>query len=212
MQKKSKAIQAYCEAHTTPQSPILYALERETHLKTLAPQMMSGHLQGQFLRFLNLIAQPQYILEIGTFTGYGTLCMAAGLAPNGQLHTIEANPERESIIRKYLALAQLEKAVQLYIGQAEKIIPNLPLVFDMALIDGGKQDYAWHYDLVMEKLKVGGLILVDNVLWDGKVVQDKPDKDTSIIQAFNQKVHEDERVENLLLPLRDGLMIIRKII
>jgi predicted O-methyltransferase YrrM len=211
MQKKSKAIQAYCEAHTTPQSLILYALERETHLKTLAPQMMSGHLQGQFLRFLSLIAQPQYILEIGTFTGYGTLCMAAGLALNGQLHTIEANPERESIIRKYLELAQLENAVQLHIGQAEKIIPNLPLVFDMALIDGGKQDYACHYDLVMEKLKIGGLILVDNVLWDGKVVEDKTDKDTSTIQAFNQKVQEDERVENLLLPLRDGLMIIRKI-
>jgi predicted O-methyltransferase YrrM len=210
MQKKLKAIQAYCEAHTTPQSPILYALERETHLKTLAPQMMSGHLQGQFLRLLSLIAKPRCILEIGTFTGYGTICMAEGLAEDGELHTIEANPEREPLIRKYLALAALEDKVHFYIGQAEKLIPAMSQCFDLALIDGGKQDYALHYDLVKEKMVPGGLILVDNVLWDGKVIQENPDKDTSIIQAFNEKVHLDEQVENLLLPLRDGLMIIRK--
>lgn len=211
MKHQQKDLYAYCEAHTTPPHPVLQELERETHLKTLAPQMMTGPLQGQLLRLLSLLLSPQVVLEIGTFTGYGAICLAQGLAPGGVVHTIEANPERETIIRKYLTKAGLEGQVKLYLGQAETILPTLEMTFDLVLIDGGKQDYGVHYDLVLPKLRVGGIVLVDNVLWDGKVVRPNPDQDTRLIQAFNAKVQADARVENVLLPLRDGLLVARRI-
>ena len=205
-----KRLSAYCKAHTTPQSDLLYELERETNLKTMSPQMLSGHLQGQFLMLLSTLLQPKVILEIGTFTGYAAICLAQGLAENGILHTIEANPELEHIITKYITKARLENKTQLHFGKAEVIIPTLPLNFDLVFIDAGKQQNDLFYDLVFDKVNPGGLILVDNVLWSGKVVQGENDPDTALIRAFNDKVHQDDRVENLMLPIRDGLLIVRK--
>ena len=200
----------YCEAHTTAQDDILYELERETHLKTLAPQMISGHLQGQLLTMLSLMAQPQTILEIGTFTGYATICLAKGLARNGTLHTIEANRELAYIINKYLAKAKIADRIQLHLGDALQIIPNLPGHFDLVFIDAGKLDYAAFYDLVIDRVNPGGLIIADNVLWSGKVVFNDKEKTTQVLKAFNQKIQSDERVSNILLPIRDGMMIVRK--
>lgn len=207
-----KQLHAYCEAHTTPPGDVLYELERETHLKTLAPQMLSGHLQGQFLALLSKLMRPQAILEIGTFTGYAAICLAQGLAENGVLHTIEANQELEHFIRKYIAKAGLEDKIQLHIGRAEHVIPALNLLFDIVFIDAGKQQNAQFYDLVFNKVNTGGLIIIDNVLWSGKVLsEEEEDEDTQAIQAFNRKVHEDPRVENLMLPVRDGVLIARKL-
>ncbi len=205
-----KKLTDYCTAHTTDQDEVLYELERETNLKTLAPQMISGHLQGTLLTFISKMIQPKAILEIGTFTGYATICLAKGLAEGGIVHTIEANEELEYIIRKYVGKAKLEDQVQLHIGDAKKIIPALEVEFDMVLIDAGKKDYAFYYDLVFDKVKKGGLILADNILWSGKVVQKEHDNDTRIIHDFNKKVHQDPRVENVVLPIRDGLILVRK--
>ena len=200
----------YCELNSTPQSDLLYQLERESNLKTLSPQMISGPLQGQLLRLLSLMIQPKQVLEIGTFTGYASLCLAAGIPSDGALHTIEANPELEYLIRKYIDKAGLQDKIHLYIGDAKSIIPNLDFQFDLAFIDAGKNDYCFYYDLIFDKLNPGGIILADNVLWSGKVVQKNNDADTKVIDAFNKKVQADERVENLILPIRDGLSIIRK--
>lgn len=209
MQRSLRKLYQYCIQHSTAPSEVLYELDRETHLKTLAPQMMTGPLQGQLLRFISLWVKPKVALEIGTFTGYGAICIAEGLPEGGILHTIEPNRELEYIFRKYISKAGLEDRIHLHTGRAENIIPALDCRFDLAMIDGGKQDYSLHYDLVMEKMNPGGVILVDNVLWDGKVAQEKKDKDTLMIHQFNEKIQADPRVENLLLPLRDGLLIIR---
>ena len=200
----------YCEAHTTTQDPVLYELERETHLKTLAPQMISGHLQGQLLTMLSQMIQPKTILEIGTFTGYATICLAKGLASNGTIHTIEANLELAYIINKYLAKANITDRVQLHLGDALQIIPNLPDQFDLVFIDAGKLDYEAFYDLAIDRVNPGGLIIADNVLWSGKVVFNDKEKTTQVLKAFNQKIQLDERVTNILLPIRDGMMVVRK--
>ena len=206
-------INQYCEAHTSPQPPLLHQLERETHLKTLAPQMLSGHLQGQFLGMLSKIQQPRAILEIGAFTGYAAICLAQGLPEGGTLHTIEANPELEYLIRKYISLAGLDEKIHLHIGDAREVIPALPGPFDLVFIDAGKQDYGHYYDLVIDKVSNGGLIIADNVLWSGKVVsgEREQDQDAAAIHQFNEKVQRDDRVENIMLPLRDGLLIARKV-
>ncbi len=206
-----KNLTKYCERLTTPHSALLYQLERETNLKTLAPQMMSGHLQGQLLSMLSKLIQPTVAVEIGTFTGYAALCLASGLAKNGKLYTMEVNEELEYLIRKYIDKAQMQDKIELTIGDAAQIIPNLPSPFDLVFLDAGKRFYADHFDLVIDKVRSGGMILVDNVLWSGKVTLAKHDKDTQIIHAFNEKVLRDERVENVLLPIRDGINIIRKL-
>jgi predicted O-methyltransferase YrrM len=203
-------LNAYCETHTTPQSPLLYELERETHLKTLSPQMLSGHLQGQLLTFISQMLHPQAILEIGTFTGYSAICMAQGLAEGGVLHTIETNVELQSLIKKYITKSGLEAKIILHFGKAEELIPSLDVMFDLVFIDAGKQQYAQFYDLVFDKVRPGGFILADNVLWSGKVIRDEMDEDTQAIRAFNDKVQHDDRVENMILPLRDGIMMVRK--
>ncbi len=210
MNIKPKLLHAYCEAHTTPQSEVLYELERETNLKTLAPQMISGHLQGQFLTLVSQLQRPKAMLEIGTFTGYAAICLAQGLAEGGLLHTIEANRELEHIITKYITKAGLNDKIQLHLGKAEEIIPTLDVMFDLVFIDAGKQQNALFYDMILDKVNPGGLILIDNVLWSGKVVMGEQDPDTQVIRAFNDKVNNDERVENILLPIRDGLLIARK--
>ena len=200
----------YCESHTTLADSLLYDLERETHLKTLAPQMSSGALQGMLLRLLCQLQQSRQVLEIGTFTGYAAISMALGMPEGSCLHTIEVNEELEYLIRKYIRRAKLEERIQLHIGDAREIIPTISGSFDMVFIDAGKKDNVYYYNLIMDRVNPGGLILVDNVLWDGKVLQSSKDEDTRSIRAFNDMIHQDERVENILLPIRDGLMIARK--
>ena len=176
------------------------------------PRMMSGPVQGRFLQLLCQLMRPARVLEIGTFTGFSTICMARGMAADSLLTTIEANKEVEGIIRKYLAKAGVEDRVQLIIGDAKAVIPTLEGGFDLVFIDADKLSYPTYYDLVIDKVNLGGVILADNVLWEGKVLNvNTKERDTQAIQAFNDKVQNDPRVENVLLPLRDGLMMIRKI-
>lgn len=205
-----KATQRYCESLSSEPDALLQALQRETHLKTLAPQMSTGPLQGAMLRLLSQLQQPRYALEIGTFTGYGSLCLAAGLHPGGELHTIEANRELAYISSKYFALAGRQDCIVQHTGDALEILPSLPYPFDLVYLDGNKLQYALYYDLVIDQMPAGGLLLADNVLWSGKVVQGATDSDTQALNSFNQKVYEDPRVSQVLLPLRDGLLLVRK--
>lgn len=206
-------IEAYCEAHTTPESEQLYRLNRQTHLETINPRMLAGQLQGHFLSLVSKMMHPRHILEVGTFTGYSALCLAEGLADNGELHTIEANEEYEDRIRTQLALSPIGSSIVLHIGRAQEVIPTLPYVWDLVFIDADKEDYDSFYDIVLPRVRKGGILLVDNVLWNGKVTQETAsgDRDTRAIQAFNDRVQADTRVRNLLLPFRDGIMMIEKL-
>ncbi len=212
MQRVDNKLFQYCEDFSDAPDTVLYELERETHLKTLAPQMMSGALQGQLLRLLSQLKRPRLALEIGTFTGYAAICLAQGLADGGKLHTIEVNPEREYLIRKYLKKAGLEGRVELHIGDALQLIPDLPAPYDLVFIDAGKQHYRTYYELIIDRVAPGGLILADNVLWSGKVATElrETDPDTRKLHEFNTLLKADERVESLLLPIRDGLLAARK--
>lgn len=201
----------YCQAHTSPVSAILSELERATHLRTLSPQMLSGAYQGTLLRLLSQMIRPRRILEIGTFTGYSTICLAEGLAPDGLLHTIEANDELGGLIREYLLKADVAEKVHLHLGDAAAIIPTLAETFDLVFLDAGKLDYARHYTLALDKMRPGGFLLADNVLWDGKVALGDPqDATAQVLRDFNDMVHLDAWVENILLPVRDGVMVVRK--
>jgi len=204
-------IQQYAEQFTSPESPVLQQLNRETHAKVLMPRMLSGHLQGQFLSMLSKMIQPERILEIGTYTGYSAICLASGLKENGILHTIDVNEELESMVRNYFAEAKVAAQIQFHIGNAMEIIPSLHETFDLVFIDADKENYSNYFDLVIDKVRKGGFILADNVLWSGKVLEAQKDKDTAAIHAYNQKINADPRVENVLVPIRDGIMIARKI-
>jgi len=206
-----KSIYAYCESVSDSPSDILHQLYRETHLKTLAPRMASGPVQGRFLSLFSKLVNPKQVLEIGTFTGYATICLAEGLAENGHIHTLEVNPELSHISDKYFKLAGIQDKVTRHIGDAKLLISELYRQFDIVFIDAKKKDYSLYFDLVIGKVRSGGFILADNVLWDGKVYQGSQDATTQSLRAFNQKVKEDPRVETLLLPLRDGLTIMRKL-
>jgi caffeoyl-CoA O-methyltransferase len=175
------------------------------------PRMVSGHLQGRFLSMISHMIKPQFILEIGTYTGYSAICLAEGLSPNGKIITIDINEELETRVRGYFKEGELENKVDYRIGDAAKIIPALSNSFDLVFIDADKENYTLYYDLVFNKVPIGGFILADNVLWSGKVIQAKEDKDTKAIKDFNQKVYNDPRVKTMLLPLRDGIMMIQKI-
>lgn len=202
----------YCLAHTSSQSALLESLERETNLKTLSPQMLSGVFQGRMLKFVSQMLRPSRILEIGTFTGYATICLASGLTDSGILHTIEVNDELRWIISKYIRLAGLDDKVVSHFGDASEVVPGLNEVFDLVFLDAGKLDYQRHYEMVLPLVRSGGIILADNVLWDGKVAGgDMKDETARVLREFNACVHADERVENMILPLRDGLMMVRKI-
>ena len=203
-------LNAFCESYTSPAGEVLGELERETHLKTMAPQMAAGRLQGQFLRFLSWMIRPERILEVGTFTGYSAICLAEGLAEGGILHTIEANPEFAHFGEKYFPRAGLRDRIIAHTGDAFDIIPRLEESFNLVFLDSNKNDYAALYDLVFGKMRPGGFLLADNVLWHGKVLSGANDGDTQTIRTFIQKVHDDPRVENVLLPVRDGLMVVRK--
>lgn len=205
-------IENYAEEHSSDQSPLLYELYRETHLKVMHPRMLSGKHQGRFLSMLSKMIRPKVILEIGTYTGYSAICLAEGLDGEGEIHTIEIDPELEQIASKYFTKAGIEKQIVQYFGDALEIIPQLDLMFDLVFIDADKENYSKYYQLIFNKVRTGGYILVDNVLWSGKVIEPlkKGDKDTAGILEFNTLIQNDERVENVLLPLRDGLMLIRK--
>ncbi len=210
------ALLAYAAAHTAPEPPLLAQLTRETHLQTLLPRMSSGHEQGRLLSMLSHLLRPRRVLEIGAFCGYATLCLGEGLAATGVLHTIEIDPEREARIRRYVAAAGLAGRVRLHIGAALDVLPLLAdEVWDLVFIDADKQQNQAYFEAVLEQVRPGGLILVDNVLWSGKVLPDvtlKPsDKDTPVVRAFNDAVARDGRVESVFLPLRDGLLLLRKL-
>ncbi|MBK8506975.1 MAG: class I SAM-dependent methyltransferase [Saprospiraceae bacterium] len=210
MTKTQKSIQQYCQDHTSPPSLILQDLERQTYLKTLAPQMISGYFQGRLLSMLSQMIRPKTILEIGTFTGYSAICLAEGLLPNGKLHTIEVNPEYHSLSQQYFVKAVLSNMIEQYLGDALTIIPRLNLTFDLVFIDASKVSYPLYFDLIFEKTSGGGYILVDNMLWSGKVLEDDDDPETNALRNFAKKLQDDTRLENILLPIRDGLMICRK--
>lgn len=208
-------IEQYAAAHTAPEPLLLAQLTRETHLQTLLPRMSSGHVQGRFLSLLSQLMGPRRVLEIGTFCGYATLCLAEGLAAGGHLHTIEINPEREARIRRYVAAAGLDKRVTLHIGDAHEVLTGLAdEVWDLVFIDADKRANAAYFEAVIDQVRPGGLLIVDNVLWSGKVLPGhalKPgDKDTPAVRTFNDQVARDPRVEPVLLPLRDGLLLLRK--
>lgn len=206
-----KKLSIYCERFSTTPEPLLLELERETHLKTLAPQMLTGRLQGQFLALISRLKKPMTILEIGTFTGYGALCLAKGLAEGGTLHTIEVNRELSHISKKYFEKAGMGSAIQLHEGNAMDLIPKMENIsLDMVYLDSGKHDYFNLYELVLPRMNLGGLLLVDNVLWSGKVLEGLTDKDTLLLNSFNKMVQDDERVQNILLPIRDGILVVEK--
>ncbi|MCE3258400.1 MAG: methyltransferase [Bacteroidetes bacterium] len=200
----------YCEIFTGPESPLLAELNRQTHLKVNQPRMLSGHLQGRLLSFLSKIAKPSRILEIGTYTGYSALCLAEGLIDAGKLITIDPNEETNRFARNYFNKSEYSTKIELLQGDALSLIPTLEHKWDLVFIDADKKNYANYYDLVIGNVNPGGLIIADNVLWSGKVLNKEMDKDTEAIHAFNKKTAGDARVESLLLPVRDGLMILRK--
>ena len=204
-------LEKYVEDHTSSESELLKKIARETYAKVLMPRMLSGHVQGRFLSMISHAMAPKNILEIGTYTGYSALCLAEGLRLDGKLVTIDVNEELESQVRNYFEGSGLNHRIDYRIGNAAQIIPALNVIFDLVFIDADKENYSKYYDLVFDKVRSGGLILADNVLWSGKVTKPKPDKDTRALLEFNQKVINDTRVENLLLPVRDGIMMIRKI-
>lgn len=204
-------IDQYCRYLSSPESDLLKKISRDTHAEVLMPRMVSGHLQGRFLAMVSHMIKPATILEIGTYTGYSALCLAEGLQPEGKIITIDVNEELEARVRKYFQQSDYSHKIDYRIGDARHVIPMLTELFDLVFIDADKENYAMYYDLVFDKVKRGGFMLADNVLWSGKVVQERIDKDTKAIKDFNDKVQADARVENMLLPLRDGVMMVRKI-
>lgn len=206
-------LQRYAEEHTSPESELLHEVNRETHLQVMKPRMLSGHLQGRLLSMFSQMIQPRQILEIGTYTGYSAICLAEGLQQGGTLHTIDINEELEDRVRGYFEKAGLTSSINYHIGNALEIIPTIDATFDLVFIDADKVNNGHYYDMVIDKVRAGGYIITDNVLWSGKVLEKyrkKLDEDTAALLAFNTKVHEDPRVENILLPVRDGLLVARK--
>lgn len=209
----NKEIEKYVEDYTSPEDQVMMALNRETHLKTYYPNMLSGSVQGKILEMFSRMIRPERILEIGTFTGYSALAMAKGMAENGKLITIDVNEELEGFVRKYIEESGLTEKIEFIIGNALEIIPELDETFDLVFIDADKEQYVDYFKLVLPKVRKGGFILADNVFWDGAVLEDdaKSDKETMGIKAFNQFVKNEERVEQVILSVRDGLMLIRKL-
>jgi len=205
-------IEVYALAHSQAESEVLKKLNRETHANVMMPRMLSGHMQGNLLSMMSKMIQPKQILEVGTYTGYSGICLAQGLLEGGKLHTIDINEELEQMVRSFFNEAGLTDKINYYIGNALTIIPTIKENFDLVFIDADKKNYSAYYDLVFEKVNSGGYLIADNVLWSGKVLDaaERMDSDTKAIDAFNKKIHNDNRVEHMLLPIRDGLMIVRK--
>ncbi|WP_295650076.1 O-methyltransferase [uncultured Mucilaginibacter sp.] len=205
-------LQQYLDSHCEPEPNLLQTINRETYLKVLKPHMLSGHYQGRLLSMLSKLIQPKCILEIGTYTGYATICLAEGLCEGGELHTIEVNPEMEEMITKALAQTDPDKQIYPHFGDAREVLLELSdKIYDLAFIDADKKSNLAYYHLIFEQVRSGGLILVDNVLWKGKVYDEAAnDADTRLIRDFNDAINADKRVEKLILPVRDGIMVIRK--
>lgn len=200
----------YISEHTTPEGDYLYRLFRATHVEILAPQMASGHVQGRFLKFLVKMIKPKRILEIGTFTGYSAICMSEGLDADGKIYTFEVEDELEDFTRKWIDGSEHGSKIVFTIGNALEIVPSLGEKFDMVFIDGNKREYIEYYEMAIKYLSPGGWILADNTLWDGHVIEpERKDAQTNGVRAFNDFVRNDDRVEVVILPLRDGLTIVR---
>ena len=208
----SPNINNYVETYTTPEDTVLAKLNRETNLKVALPVMLSGHLQGAVLQALSYMLRPRRILEIGTYTGYSAICLAKGLTEDGHLHTIDINEELQEMCFRYICDSGLERKITQHIGEAEHIIPTLDEEFDLVFIDADKTNYGLYYDQVFDKVRKGGFILADNVLYDGEVVLpvEEQSKNAKAIHAYNEKLRNDDRIEHVLLPVRDGIMIARK--
>ena len=208
-----KRLEEFAEAHTSPEPKLLHELNRETHLKVLQPRMLSGHLQGAFLSMISHLIKPRTILEIGTYTGYATLRLAEGLQPDGKIHTIDINEELEPFTRSYFNRSEKKEQIEFHLGNALDIIPTLNINPNLVFIDADKENYVNYYQLLIDHIPPGGCIIADNVLWSGKVVEPvaENDKDTRGLIDFCKTVQEDARVENILLPFRDGLLLARKL-
>ena len=214
MEFLDKDLDQYVEQHTSEESQLLKQINRDTWANVMMPRMLSGHLQGRVLSMLSHMIKPERVLEIGTYTGYSALCMAEGMTENGLMHTIDVNEELSDMVNGYFDEARLSNKVKYHIGNAMEIIPNLNETWDLVFIDADKINYSNYFDLVIDNVRKGGFIIADNVLWSGKVIEKfrkKLDKDTEAIMEFNQKMHQDSRVENVLFPIRDGLMVLRKL-
>lgn len=206
-----KELEDYCSVHSTPESEQLYQLFRQTHLNTLSPQMMAGHLQGRLLSFISKLLNPSSILEIGAFTGYSSICLLEGLDEQGKLITIEGNHELIPGLKKTFENLKYSDQITLLHGQALELIPTLNEKFDLIFIDAAKNEYAAYFKLLLDKMTIGGVMLVDNTLWFGKVIGDNRDNKGIKLDEFNKLVLRETRVENMILPIRDGLQLIRKI-
>ncbi len=208
----SPELERYVEAHSQPEPALLARLNRETHLKVLQPRMLSGHFQGRFLSLVSKLARPAVILEIGTYTGYSALCLVEGLAPGGILHTIDIKEELQDLQRRYFDESGYGDRIVQHLGPALDIIPTLQTSFDLVFIDADKENYINYYEMVVPMMNPGGIILSDNVLWSGKVLNEEAnDRSTSALIAYNQRLASDPRVETVLLPIRDGLNVTRVI-
>jgi predicted O-methyltransferase YrrM len=207
----AQELDQYCCAHSADENELLKRINRETHLEVLQPRMLSGHFQGRVLSMLSKMIKPQRILEIGTYTGYSALCLAEGLQADGKLVTIDVNEELELRVRGYFNASAYVDQIEYILSPALEVIPTLNETWDLVFIDADKQNYLEYYEMVMPLVKSGGYIILDNVLWSGKVTDsEKNDKDTVLLRNLNTLIHADERVEEVLLPIRDGLMIARK--
>jgi predicted O-methyltransferase YrrM len=207
-----KKLEDYCRKYSQTESDFLNSIARETHLQFLKPRMLSGHLQGRLLSLISKFLKPNNILEIGSFTGYSAFCLAEGLQSNGKLYSIDNNPELLPYLNDKLLKSDKTNQIEFIIGDARQIIPGLNVTFDLVFIDADKESYSEYYEMTLDKINSGGVIIADNVLWSGKVLQreNEMDSDTNAIHSFNNMVSNDKRVEQLLLPFRDGLQIIRK--
>lgn len=205
-------LEDYILMHGDAEPEYLAKINRETHLRMINPRMLSGHFQGRMLSMLSKMIHPDNVLEIGTFTGYSALCIAEGLSDNGKLHTIECDDELEDFILENVEHSEYKDKIVVHIGDALSLIPQLTHVFDLVFIDADKRDYQAYYEAVFSKVRTGGFIMVDNTLWNGKVLHkaDSHDEQTAAIQSFNELIANDLRIEKLILPLRDGLTLIRK--
>lgn len=208
----SEELDNYVCAHTENEPDLLYELNRRTHMNVLIPRMLSGHFQGRVLSMLSHMIRPRNILEIGTYTGYSALCLAEGLVDGGKILTIDKNEELEDLVEEFVQKSEYKDYIAMMIGDAMQIVPTLEDSYDLVFIDADKENYINYYNLVIDKLNPGGYILLDNVLWSGKVLEPtvEGDADTAILIELNDLIHNDDRVQEVLLPIRDGLMLVRK--
>ena len=211
MEFLNQKIEKYVLEHTTNESEILQEINRDTWAKVMQPRMLSGHLQGRILAMFSKLIKPKNILEIGTYTGYSALCLSEGLSKSDTLHTIEINEEYYDIAKSHFQKSKYKKQINQYLGNALDIIPNIDSKFELVFIDADKENYLNYFNLIFDKINIGGYIIADNVLWSGKVINTKKDEETTILDKYNKMINNNKNVENILLPVRDGLMICKKI-